>query len=101
MSKKKLPGKLLELCGYYSGDESWREFADCFDVNEENVDKIANKYHINKATAKVIEWHIQEKYADQWFNKKIPALYDYRPIDLINDYENGETCLRVILRRMH
>ncbi len=101
MTKKNLPKKLMNLTKSYSGDESWEKFADCFDVDAQSINKLARKFSISPSTSKVVLWHIREQYAEQWFDKRIPVLYDFRPIDLINDYENGEICIRVILRRMH
>jgi 16S rRNA C967 or C1407 C5-methylase (RsmB/RsmF family) len=101
IKKKKLPKKLMELIDCYSGEESWEELADCFDVEEEAGFEINNKYHVTPTVAKVIEWHIGKEYAEQWFNREIPVLYGYKPIDLIKSYKDGEICLRVILRRMH
>ena len=98
---KKLPEKLETLIDYYSGDASWEEFSNGFDVDDSSVKSLVTKFNIEQSTAVVIEWHIREQYAEQWFNKKTPALYDLRPIDVLKQYDNGEICLRVILRRMH
>jgi len=85
----------------YSGNDSWEKFSQCFDVDEKVVAKITSRYNLEPSVSRVLEWHIGEEYVDEWLNKKIPALEKFRPINLLENYEGGEICIRVVLRRMH
>ena len=97
---KEPPDKLSKLASCYSGDESWDQFANLFFVEKQNVQKITDTYNVSLSTAKVIEWHIKEENADVWFNSGNPLLCSYQPAELINEYINGENCVRAVLRRM-
>jgi len=101
MKKENLPEELIEIFDSYLGNERWEKFVDCLTVDKAAVDKLVRTYGVSRSVAKAIEWHIGHEYAERWFNQEVPVLKNYKPIELINRFKDGEICLREILMRMH
>lgn len=89
----KIPKELHDLYSYYSGDENWHDYVNCFPKVEYKNEQL--KY-IPEDIYRVATWHVD---VEKWFSNRLQALENYTPKDLLLNYEGGEILIKEILMR--
>ncbi|ASA57857.1 antitoxin Xre/MbcA/ParS toxin-binding domain-containing protein [Vibrio gazogenes] len=96
----KLPEELIELHNNYLGEYAWKIFVNSLRLSESEVDKLFDS-EISEDVAKVLLCKVGPvEHSKRWLETNIPALHNYKPLDVIKNYKEGEEIIRSILMRM-
>ncbi|MBQ0747360.1 MAG: hypothetical protein KBT82_14370 [Marinobacter sp.] len=96
----KLPEELKDLSNSYLGESAWNRFVSNLYSCNATTDELCN-IGIPKDMAKAIICKVGPvEHSRRWLGTNIPALSNYKPMEILKNYQDGERVIRAVLMRM-